>query len=142
VALTQAPSGMLCAGASATISVSATGFGPFTYQWKRDGVTLENEPGHIAGATTSTLNLTNINPADAGEYTCVVSRSCIDAVSPVATLSMCAADFNCDGFLDFTDFDEFVMAFESGAVNGDFNGDGFLDFTDFDAFVGAFEAGC
>ncbi len=142
VALTQTPSGTLCAGASTTMIVSATGFGPFTYQWKRDGVALANEPGHIAGATTSTLNLTNINPADAGEYTCVVSRSCIDAVSPVATLSMCAADFNCDGFLDFTDFDEFVIAFESGAVNGDFNGDGFLDFTDFDAFVGAFEAGC
>jgi len=54
----------------------------------------------------------------------------------------CAADFNADGFLDFTDFDDFVQAFEAGMARADFNGDGFLDFTDFDAFVGAFEGGC
>ena len=54
----------------------------------------------------------------------------------------CAADFNGDGFIDFTDFDDFVFAFESGDPSGDFNQDGFLDFTDFDEFVSAFEAGC
>ena len=54
----------------------------------------------------------------------------------------CAADFNGDGFIDFTDFDDFVFAFEGGDPAGDFNGDGFLDFTDFDEFVGTFEAGC
>jgi hypothetical protein len=54
----------------------------------------------------------------------------------------CPADFNGDGFLDFTDFDDFVGAFEAGASSSDFNGDGFLDFTDFDEFVAAFEAGC
>jgi hypothetical protein len=54
----------------------------------------------------------------------------------------CRADFNGDGFLDFTDFDEFVGAFEAGGANADFNSDGFLDFTDFDDFVGAFEGGC
>ncbi|MDX2117252.1 MAG: GC-type dockerin domain-anchored protein [Planctomycetota bacterium] len=54
----------------------------------------------------------------------------------------CAADFNNDGFLDFTDFDAFVAAFEVGAPSGDFNNDGFIDFTDFDAYVAAFEAGC
>ncbi|MDX2116600.1 MAG: GC-type dockerin domain-anchored protein [Planctomycetota bacterium] len=54
----------------------------------------------------------------------------------------CPADFNNDGFLDFTDFDDFVAAFEAGSASSDFNGDSFLDFTDFDAFVAAFEAGC
>ena len=56
--------------------------------------------------------------------------------------SICKADFNGDGFLDFTDFDDFVGAFEAGLASSDFNGDGFLDFTDFDDFVAAFEAGC
>jgi len=55
---------------------------------------------------------------------------------------VCAADFNGDGFLDFTDFDGFVTAFEAGDEQSDFNHDGFIDFTDFDAFVGAFELGC
>lgn len=58
------------------------------------------------------------------------------------TPSACAADFNGDSFLDFTDFDDFVVAFEAGAASADFNQDDFLDFTDFDAFVGAFESGC
>jgi hypothetical protein len=61
-----------------------------------------------------------------------------EALPPCA----CDADFNCDGFLDFTDFDGFVGAFESGATQADFNDDGFIDFTDFDTFVSAFEAGC
>lgn len=54
----------------------------------------------------------------------------------------CTADFNLDGFLDFSDFDMFVAAFEAGDAAADFNGDSFLDFTDFDDFVVAFETGC
>ena len=54
----------------------------------------------------------------------------------------CPADFNNDDFLDYTDFDDFVVAFEAGQATSDFNGDGFLDFTDFDDFVVAFETGC
>ncbi len=54
----------------------------------------------------------------------------------------CRADFNGDGFIDFTDFDAFVIAFEDGDPSADFNGDAFLDFTDFDDFVTAFETGC
>jgi hypothetical protein len=60
----------------------------------------------------------------------------------VPSAPVCRADFNNDGFLDFTDFDAFVVSFELGEAAADFNQDGFLDFTDFDEFVGAFEAGC
>jgi endonuclease/exonuclease/phosphatase family metal-dependent hydrolase len=52
------------------------------------------------------------------------------------------ADYNGDGFLDFTDFDAFVTGFEAGDNAADFNADGFIDFTDFDGYVTAFEAGC
>lgn len=57
-------------------------------------------------------------------------------------LTSCAADFNADGFIDFTDFDDFVTSFEAGDPAADFNDDGFLTFEDFDAFVAEFEAGC
>jgi hypothetical protein len=66
----------------------------------------------------------------------------IGAVRLTPIVSGCPADFNADGFLDFTDFDEFVVSFESGESQSDFNADGFIDFTDFDAFVSSFEAGC
>ena len=57
-------------------------------------------------------------------------------------ITACAADFNVDSFLDFSDFDDFVVAFEVGDPSSDFNDDGFLDFSDFDNFVTAFESGC
>jgi hypothetical protein len=78
------------------------------------------------------------------------SVAVLNAILP----TFCDADFNADGFLTFEDFDEFVVAFETGCDTGgggaladpaclaDFNGDGFLTFEDFDEFVTAFEAGC
>ncbi len=77
--------------------------------------------------------------ANSSEATGVASRPRFEVVFVAPP---CSADFNADGFLDFTDFDAFVSAFELGSAVADFNADGFLDFTDFDAFVTAFEAGC
>ena len=54
----------------------------------------------------------------------------------------CTADFNRDGFVDFFDYDDFVVAFEAGDPASDANDDGFLDFFDYDAFVLSFETGC
>lgn len=54
----------------------------------------------------------------------------------------CLADFNGDGFVSFSDFDAFVLAFEAGLASADTNADTFLTFEDFDVFVVAFEAGC
>lgn len=58
----------------------------------------------------------------------------------------CLADFNEDGFVDFIDYDDFVMCFEGVACpagkTADVNGDGFVDFFDYDDFVAAFKSGC
>lgn len=56
--------------------------------------------------------------------------------------ALCPADFNGDGFVDFFDYDSFVIAFEVGDLFADFNGDGFTDFFDYDDYVTAFETGC
>ena len=88
----------------------------------------------IGGLPTGTGNLADTH---------VVNFAAIDGNQFVnVSAATCAADFNGDGFLDFTDFDDFVAAFEGGACISDFNGDGFIDFTDFDDFVAAFEGGC
>jgi hypothetical protein len=54
----------------------------------------------------------------------------------------CPVDFNGDGFLDFFDYSDFVLAFETGAASADFNADGFIDFFDYSDFVAGYEAGC
>ncbi len=83
------------------------------------------------------FNLTNVVLSPAA---LVGSMSFTSGESRVT--AVCVADFNGDGFADFTDFDNYVSAFEAGSDAADMNCDGFLDFTDFDAFVNAFEAGC
>jgi hypothetical protein len=74
---------------------------------------------------------------DPGSPTRLVGSDAGSAQAPA-----CPADYNNDGFLDFTDFDAFVAGFEAGDGAADFNADGFIDFTDFDAYVAAFEVGC
>jgi len=94
----------------------------------------------------STAGLIAVADLDGNGYSDVVTLDASAAKPRIASAinksTPCRADFNADGFLDFSDFDDFVVAFESGSVNTDFNGDGFLDFSDFDDFVAAFEAGC
>jgi hypothetical protein len=53
-------------GGLTTLSVSAAGSGPFTYQWYLNGT-------NIAGATGSSLTLSNLNLTSAGLYTVTVS---------------------------------------------------------------------
>jgi len=135
------PSSMTaCAGGTVTLSVGVSGIGPWTFRWW-----FNNQPMDALlnpSVTTPDLLLNNVRNTDAGRYACVVTNGCDSASSDEATLTICAPDFNCDGFLDFTDFDGFVTAFEAGEASSDFNSDGFLDFTDFDAFVSVFDAGC
>jgi len=54
------------AGGTATFSVEATGNGELAYQWKRDGLA-------IPGATSPTLDLAAVSPADSGDYTVEVT---------------------------------------------------------------------
>lgn len=136
-----------CTSGIATFSLTAAGTFPFTYQWRKGGVSIDSSAGAGGNpsAATATLTLTSVSPTDAASYDCIVANACGSVTSDEATLTVCAADFNCDGFLDFFDYDAFVDCFETevcGAGSADFNGDGFVDFFDYDEFVLAFEAGC
>lgn len=69
--------------------------------------------------------------------------ACLNGSGAIRLYPYCPADFNMDGFLDFSDFDSFVCCISTlGSPACDINADGFLDFTDFDLFVELFEAGC
>lgn len=85
VALKAAPnSGPATAlvGQTVTLDATADGTTPFSYQWQKDGVA-------IAGATAATLVKANIQVADSGTYSVVISNSA-GAVTPSLVFTVTA----------------------------------------------------
>ncbi|HXI50623.1 MAG TPA: Ig-like domain-containing protein, partial [Candidatus Saccharimonadales bacterium] len=78
---TQPADAFIQPGDSASFFVRATGFGPFTYQWRFNG-TL------IPGATASNLVLSTAYGRDAGAYSVLVSNPIGTVASRDATLSV------------------------------------------------------
>src|SRR5439155_2498752 len=75
------PSDMtVTSGQSATFSVSASGTGPLSYQWKKDGVA-------IGGATGSSYSIPSVGTGDAGTYCVVVTGTC-KSVTNCASLTV------------------------------------------------------
>ncbi|MBI2496797.1 MAG: immunoglobulin domain-containing protein, partial [Opitutae bacterium] len=81
---TQPTSQTVTAGGSASFTVAASGTPAPTYQWQKGGV-------NIAGATSTTLTLSNVQSGDAGNYTAVATNSAGSATSNLATLTVQAA---------------------------------------------------
>jgi hypothetical protein len=69
------------AGTTASFNGAASGSAPFSYQWQFNGA-------NIAGATSATLNLPNVQVTDAGEYSFVVTNAAGGATSAVAVLTV------------------------------------------------------
>lgn len=67
----QPVSATVQAGSEVTFTVSVVSASPLAYQWFN--VTIEPEP--LDGATSSTLLLTNVKAADAGQYRCEIVNS-------------------------------------------------------------------
>src|ERR1041384_540206 len=69
-----------CSGESAAFSTLASGTGPFSYQWSKDGTALAE--------TNSVLTIASVGAADAGLYTVVVSGACGSPVTNSASLTL------------------------------------------------------
>src|SRR5262249_23566803 len=67
-------------GSNATFSVAAGGLGPLFYQWFFNNSAISN-------ATDPVLTITNVQPANGGNYFVVVTNSFNAATSSVVTLS-------------------------------------------------------
>ncbi|MFN0138067.1 MAG: immunoglobulin domain-containing protein [Phycisphaerae bacterium] len=87
----------------ASFTVGASGTGPLSYQWRRAGANLTDN-GHIAGATTATLTITNVQPADAGAYDVVITDVCGSIASTPASLTV-NPDCSRPPFTSFYTFD-------------------------------------
>lgn len=70
-------------GATATFTVSASGTAPLSYQWRKNGSTF-------GAPNAATLSLSNVQPADAGSYTVVVTNAAgsVTAGPSVLTVSV------------------------------------------------------
>ena len=77
----QPQSHMVYLGSTTTFNVTASNLGPFSYQWQLNGVA-------IPGATNNPLVLTNLQLAQAGNYSVVVSNLLGAVASSNAVLSI------------------------------------------------------
>ena len=132
-------------GTSSLGSVRIIGFGIISLSGLLDVTIPANLPPPCGSEANAVSAPYLVGEFDATVLPQAASGRSIDiayAPSSVRLTADSTADFNADGFLDFTDFDAFVAAFEVNTPGADFNGDGFVDFTDFDGFVAVFEDGC
>jgi len=79
-------------GSVAGFAATATGTGPFDYQWRKDGQPLADGPtgtgSTLSGTTTASLTVLDPAGADAGMYDVVVSNDCGATTSPAAALTI------------------------------------------------------
>ena len=127
-------------------SLGGAGGGPVRFIVRVDGVEKANV---FVGGTSDESKTIQVNVAAGGTLTLVTqnggsfnSNHGAWGNPSLNLITACPGDFDRNGFVDFEDFDAFVLAFEAGDARSDFNGDNFLDFSDFDDFVHAFEADC
>lgn len=115
----QPASLMLSLSSAATFSVTATGTAPLSYQWRKDGAVL-------AGATISSLTITNVQLGDAGSYSVVITNIAGSVTSQAATLSVTNAPIGATNFATVSGHGQSIVFlrvtnFTSGGFPADVN---------------------
>jgi hypothetical protein len=140
-------------GGIATFSALATTKVPFpqeldplVFQWRRDGVPLEDGPGAgatIAGATTPILTLLDVGQAAEGAYDAVIVGECGEVTTFAAALRVivpCDGDVDGDGVVDGTDLGALLAAWGTDSPTADLDGDGEVGSADLALLISAW--GC
>lgn len=78
---------VLFAGVTAHFNVSVAGGSPFTFMWQKNGAALSSG-GRISGATTTQLQISNLQTTDAGSYTLVFTSASLSVTSTVSSLTV------------------------------------------------------
>ena len=88
--ITSQPQGITnLAGTTASFTVAAAGAAPLAYQWLFNGTNVVDD-GRISGTSGNTLSIVNIQGADSGGYSVVVTNFFGSLTSSVAALSLLA----------------------------------------------------
>ncbi len=112
--LTQPQNRTTTIGASVTFSVSADGPAPLNFQWRFNGTPIQ-------GGTGSTLVLSNIQLASAGDYSVVVFNNSGSAASSIAQLTV-----NQPPRFGAQPADQFVKPSSNAVFSANVLGNGFL----------------
>lgn len=137
-----------CTGGNVTLSFDAFATEPVEYQWQRDGVDLTDEPDHIEGVTTSTLEIINATPTDDSQYRCRVVNACGSATTIEVRVGVCDrfGDFDCNGVVGLPELSHLLSNFgRSDAptqTDGDLDGDGRVGLADLVLLLGDFARPC
>jgi hypothetical protein len=83
----QPQSQSVAAGATATLTVLATGGVPLFYQWWKNEQNLADD-GNIFGSATSSLTVSNFQASDAADYQVVITNYLGSVTSAVASLAL------------------------------------------------------
>ncbi len=134
------------AGGTVTFDAMGSGGGLYSFQWRRNGTPLADGPtgtgSIVSGFDLPTLTVSNISAADAADYDCVITNPCDDVTTAAASLTLCPADFDGNGFVNGDDYDAFATLFDIADPGADINNDGFVNGDDYDFFAEHFDAGC
>jgi hypothetical protein len=88
LAITAQPQGAtVVAGSTVTLTVTAAGTTPMLYQWQKNGANLA-DGGHVSGANTAALTLSNVTFLDSGSYTVAITNAAGGTNSAAASLSV------------------------------------------------------
>jgi len=121
-----------CVRGGVTLQVAAAG--AQEYQWRKNGEEIE-------GAQSVTYAFVDALVTDGGTYDCLVTNECGTVLTVPILVSVCPADFNCDGGIDGEDVSSFFDAWENGDFASDVNGDGGVDGSDVNEFFVRWEGG-
>ncbi|MGC3957391.1 MAG: immunoglobulin domain-containing protein [Verrucomicrobiota bacterium] len=77
-------------GNTVVISATASGPGSLSYQWRKNSANLANGSG-VSGVTSSTLTLSNVVPAQSGNYDLVVTNVFGASTSSIVPLAISIA---------------------------------------------------
>ena len=110
-------------GQTVTFVATAVGSTPLSYQWLKDGA-------EISGATGVTLQLENVQPENAGDYSVRVSNEFSEATSNAATLTVTTVDSYENWQTVHFDSAELMNAEISG-TDADPDGDGVVNWLEY-----------
>lgn len=110
------------------------------------GGTVMNSSGFIAStnlANSIGMNISYVQPSDAGAYHVEITSDCGSVVSIPATLTvLCPGDFNGDSTVNISDIFSFIGAWFSGDLHANYSRSGILNIQDIFDFLAAWFRHC